>query len=164
MIEPPTQSLRASRTEWWVIFIGSHFVGLSIERTLLELARRAIAQLEPWQSIMLISVIMATIFGFVLLSQYRVSLRRARDLDVGLAPWWPYVVAATALKGALAYGEVPYVDHLWFWTVYLAALTWMAVVLGWKEGPRASNRWGAPPKPFFTSRMPKVSNYRPPRS
>ncbi|WP_420478566.1 DUF805 domain-containing protein [Brevundimonas sp. FT23028] len=165
MSMPQARSLRASRIEWWGTVFSSVAIGFYVERTLLGAVRRAVAPMAPWLWVALVVAIVATILTLVLWVQYRVSLRRARDLGVGLLPWWPYVGAVVVLKASLVYGQVPYVDPLWFWGLYLAAFAWLASVLGLKEGSRASNAWGPPPKPFYTSRMPKgPRNYRPPNS
>ena len=159
---------RAGRLEWWVWFFGASFIGSKVGGTLdgvilprgVRLPDSALPQILLW------GLGHAVILACVLWAQQAVTVRRARDRDDSVWPFWVYAAVVggfTAVTILLAPTDLRIPIHpAWAWAPLVLAMGLMIFQFGVKPGDPRGNRWGPPPKPFISFNAPKPDNYRAP--
>ena len=159
---------RASRMEWWVVFlvaavVGSKAFGFANSALLAPNQRLADAAL---MNIIALAIIHAVIVAGILWVQVRVSVRRAHDRDKEAKWIWLYAAAyavLTAVDFVLAAFAVPLLlDPAWIWAPTATLFGWMVIQFGIQTGSRGENRWGPVPEPYFDIGKSRSNNYRPP--
>ena len=161
---------RVGRLEWWATFFVANFVSVKAMGLLYRSVLRDGQPLSDasLQSTIMLGLALAASSAVALAVQHRISIRRARDRDIGLAAFWVYAATSAVSVGAsfaiAASGSTLPFNPAWIWAPQFAALAWAALEFGVRPGDPMTNRWGPVPKRPFDRAWPKPDNYRPPRN